>query len=256
MKKWKIFPICLGILLLATILYYWDKKRKIEYAIIHSIIERLGDYQAEIESWGYQVSVLPKMTEKPNDTRFMRYYLKKDFNALESVGPILVLTNQKGEIYCFYYGFDQMISERTYKANMMLSPISQYAKKQYKEVLKTVRLQISKRNIKQAPLYENMADINSQDYYDMFVLMKVTAMSLENESELSVYGGGFFETNYSSNNFKECRWWGGIDSMSANRYSDYNIKQEYSAEQLLKYYQQGLELQNRLIKLYYKRQER
>lgn len=250
MKKWKIFPLCLGMLLLATLfLIYKNKKQKTEYTIIHSIIERLSDYQEEIESWGYQVSVLPKMTEKPSDTKFMRYYW-------ESVGPILVLTNQKGEIYCFYYGFDQILSERTYQAKMMRFPRSQYVKKEYEEVLKTIRLQISKRNIKQTPLYENMADTNSQDYYDMSVRIQIIAMSLENRSELSVYGGGVFETNYCSNNFKECRWWAGIDPTSANKYADDKIKQEYSAEQLLKYYRQGLELQNRLIELYYKRRER
>ena len=73
-------------------------------------------------------------------------------------------------------------------------------------------------------------------------------------NELSVVGGGFFETNYCSNNFEECRLWNGIDPASANSYSDHNIKQEYSAVQLLEYYRQGLELQSRLVGLYCERQ--
>ena len=63
-----------------------------------------------------------------------------------------------------------------------------------------------------------------------------------------------FETNYCSNNFEECRLWNGIDPTSANIYFDHNIKQEYNAVQLLEYYRQGLELQSRLVELYYKRQ--
>ncbi len=58
---------------------------------------------------------------------------------------------QDGGMYCFYYGFDQYISERTYKENMLLFPVSQYDGKEYEEVLKTVRLQISKRTIEQEP---------------------------------------------------------------------------------------------------------
>ena len=77
---------------------------------------------------------------------------------------------------------------------------------------------------------------------------------MEDKTEVSVIGGGFFETNYCSNNFEECRLWNGIDTASANSYSDQNIKQEYSAAQLLEYYRQGLELQSRLVELYHERQ--
>ena len=158
-------------------------------------------------------------------------------------------------MYCFYYGFDQYISERTYNANMMLFPVSQYAEKEYEDVLKTVRLQICKRNIKQEPLFENTADVDSEDYYDVYVLTEITAKSLEEGNEVSVFGGGFFGTNYCSNNFEECRLWNGIDPTSANSYSDHNIKQEYRAVQLLEYYRQGLELQNQLVELYHERQD-
>jgi len=244
-RNW-ILPV-LVILLLAAIFLIWQhKKQETEYMIIQTIIEELPDYQDEIESWGYQISVLSKMTANSDNEGFMRYYW-------ESVSPVLILTDQNGGMFCFYYGFDQYINKRTYTENMMLFPVSQYGDREYEDVLKAVRLQICKRNIKQAPLFENIADENSKDRYDVSVCIEITATSLENGDELSVYGGGFFETNYCSNNFEECRWWSGIDPTSINRYSDNTIKQEYSAEQLLEYYKQGLELQNRLVELYYEK---
>ena len=245
--KW-IFPISAVFLLIAIFIIWQHKKQETEYSIIQAIIEELPDYQNEIESWGYQVSVLTKMTEEPDNAGLMRYYW-------ETVSPVLILKDQDGGMYCFYYGFDQYISERTYKANMMLFPASQYAEKEYEDVLKTVRLQMCKRNIKQEPLFENTADVDSKDYYDVSVLTEITTKSLEEGNEVSVFGGGFFETNYCSNNFEECRLWNGIDPASANSYSDQNIKQEYSAVQLLEYYRQGLELQNQLVKLYHERQD-
>ena len=184
------------------------------------------------------------MTGEPDNPGLMRYYWK-------SAGPVLILEDQDGGMYCFYVGFDQYISESTYIENMMLAPVIQYAEKEYEDVLKTVRLQICKGDIKQEPLFENTADADAKDRYDVSVLIEITAESLVDGNEVSVFGGGFFETNYCSNNFEECRWWTGIDPASANNYSDQNIKQEYSAAQLLEYYRQGLELQSRLIELYH-----
>ena len=245
-RKWIFFV--LAVLLLIAVLIIWQyKKQKTVFYIIQAITHELPNYQNEIESWGYQVSVLPKMTGEPDNAGFMRYYWK-------SVGPVLILENQDGGMYCFYYGFDQYISERTYIENMMLVPVSQYAEKEYQDVLKTVRLQICKGDIKQEPLFENTADVDSKDHYDVSVLIEITAESLVGGDEVSVFGGGFFETNYCSNNFEECRLWNGIDPTSANSYSDQNIKQEYSAAQLLEYYRQGLELQSRLVELYHERQ--
>lgn len=244
-KKW-IFPV-LTILLLAAAFIIWQrKKQETEYSMIQAVTRELSDYQEEMESWGYRVSVLPKMTGEPENAGLMRYYL-------ESVGPVLILEDSDGGMYCFYYGFDQYISERAYEENMMLLPAGQYDEKEYEDVLKTVRLQISKRNIKQEPLFENTADADSKDYYDVSVQIEITAESLADGKEVSVFGGGFFETNYCSNNFEQCRLWNGIDPASANSYSDHHIKQEYSAVQLLKYYRQGLELQSRIAELYYER---
>ena len=245
-RKW-IFPILAALLLIAIFIIWQHKKQETEYSIIQAIIEELPNYQSEIESWGYEVSVLPKMTGEPDNAGLMRYYW-------ESVGPVLILENQDGGTYCFYAGFDQYISESTYTENMMLVPVSQYAEKEYEDVLKIVRLQICKRDIKQEPLFENTADADAKDRYDVSVCTEITAESLADGNEISVFGGGFFETNYCSNNFEECRLWNGIDPASANRYSDQNIKQEYSAAQLLGYYRQGLELQSRLSALYRERQ--
>ena len=242
-KKW-IFPVLAIFLLIAALLLWQYKKQETEYSIIQAIIEELPNYQSEIESWGYEVSILPKMTGEPDNAGLMRYYWK-------SVGPVLILENQDGGMYCFHVGFDQYISESTYIENMMLAPVIQYAEKEYEDVLKTVRLQICKGDIKQEPLFENTADADAKDRYDVSVCIEITAESLADGNEVSVFGGGFFETNYCSNNFEECRWWTGIDPASANNYSDQNIKQEYSAAQLLEYYRQGLELQSRLIELYH-----
>ena len=245
-RKW-IFPILAALLLIEVLIIWQYKKRETEYSSIQAIIEELPDYQYELESWGYRVSVLPKMTREPDNAGLMRYYWK-------SAGPVLILEEQNGGMYCFYYGFDQYISERTYKENMMLFPVSQYDEKEYEDIQKTVRLQICKKDIRQEPLFENTADADSKARYDVSVCIEITAESLTDGNELSVFGGGVFETNYCSNNFEECRLWNGIDPESANSYSDYNIKREYSAAQLLEYYRQGLELQSRLIELYRERQ--
>lgn len=244
--KW-IFFVPAALLLIAVLTIWQYKKQETEYSVIHAVIEELPNYQDEIESWGYEVSVLSNMTGEPDHAGFMRYYQ-------ESAGPVLILEDQNGGMYCFYYGFDQYISKRTYRENMMLLPVSQYDEKEYEDVLKTVRLQICKRNIKQGPLSENTADADSKDRYDVSVRIIIAAESLTGGDEISVFGGGSFETNYCSNNFEECRLWNGIDPAGANSYSDYHIKQEYSAAQLLEYYRQGLELQSRLVELYYERQ--
>lgn len=246
--KW-IFFISVVLLLISIFILRKYKGEETKYSIIQAIIEELPYYQNEIESWGYQVFILPKLTEEPDNTEFMRYYLN-------SANSVLILKNQEGGMYCFYYGFDQYTSERTYKENMMLFPVSQYGEKKYEDVLKTVRLQICKRKIKREPLFENTANMDSKDYYDMSVHMEISARSLENGDKLSVLDGGFFETNYCSNNFADCRLWNGIDPASANRYSDHKIKQEYSAAQLLEYYREGLKLQNQLLELYHERQGR
>ena len=87
-RKW-IFPILAALLLIAIFIIWQHKKQETEHSIIQAIIEELPNYQSEIESWGYKVSVLPKMTGEPDNAGLMRYYWK-------SVGPVLILENQDG----------------------------------------------------------------------------------------------------------------------------------------------------------------
>ena len=126
-RKW-IVPVLAVFLLMAVLIIWQCKKHETEYSIIQAIIEELPHYQSEIESWGYEVSVLPKMTGEPDNPGLMRYYWK-------SAGPVLILKDQDGGMYCFYVGFDQYVSESTYIENMMLAPVIQYAEKEYEDVL-------------------------------------------------------------------------------------------------------------------------
>lgn len=59
-RKW-IVPVLAVFLLMAVLIIWQCKKQETEYSIIQAIIEELPHYQSEIESWGYEVSVLPKM---------------------------------------------------------------------------------------------------------------------------------------------------------------------------------------------------
>ena len=59
---------------------------------------------------------------------------------------------------------------------------------------------------------------------------------------------------YCSNNFVESFWCetSFVDMEKKSRNEDRAIKREFSAEQLLRYYRQGLELQDKLAGLYLK----
>ena len=67
----------------------WPSK---EYTAIQSIIENLSDYQDEIESWGYQVSIFDPMSDSMNE--------EDDFALIHYSGrvhePVLILTDQDG----------------------------------------------------------------------------------------------------------------------------------------------------------------
>lgn len=91
-RKW-IFPVLVVFLLVVTFIIRKYKKYETEYSIMQAVIEKLPDYQNEIESWGYQVSVLSEMTGEPEHAGLMRYYL-------ESAGPVLILEDQDGGMYC------------------------------------------------------------------------------------------------------------------------------------------------------------
>lgn len=243
-KKWGFFALAAALLTAAFLACKW-RQRETEYTIIQEIIEDLPDHQDEIEGWGYQVSVLPRFTEMQGDEGLMHYYY-------ESAGPVLVLEDPDGGRYCFYYGFDQYISEAVKQESVLVL----HPEREYVDALKTVRLQIYKRDIDSAPLLRNTAEPDSREYYDMAVRLYIRADSPESGQELMTHVNGYYETNYCSNNFTDCKWFSGITPEDANRYSDNTIKQEYSARQLLDLYQQGLKLQEQLTEMYHERREK
>lgn len=213
-----------------------EAERKYEFNIIQSIIKDVALYQEKIENWGYQVSVVMPGKE-PEDEALQRYHRNH-------CQPVLVLTDADGGMYCFYYGFDQYTSVVSYTDTVPMG----YDK--YVDAQKMVRMDLYKRNLYQAPYWENLNEIEKNAYYDVTVALHVDTFSLEDGKEIYSYDSGYFHTNYCSNNFVDCMYFGGIDPNGANRTGDYYIKEDYSAEQLLAFYQQGLDLQNRLIELY------
>ena len=246
--KW-ISVFIILILLFAAIIAFgiWTAQRdaqrmaewRYEFDIIQSIIENLAAYQDEIESWGYQVSVLtPK--EKPEDEA-LQYYYRNYYQ------PVLVLTDADGGKYCFCYGFDGYTSIVSYTG------MTKRTSDEYVEALKTVRLELCKRNRHQAPFEENPNEVGTSAYYDISVDLDVRAISVDDGKTL--YGhneSNFWYTNYCSNNFVDHMRFGlgEVEREENSRSADHYIKQEYSAEQLLAFYQQGLDLQKRLIELY------
>ena len=84
----------------------------------------------------------------------------------------------------------------------------------------------------------------------MVVNLNIDGKSLTTGEDVSTANGIPFTTQYCSNNFEECKRYWGIDPVRANRRADEHIKERFTAEQLLEFYQQGLALQERLIELY------
>ena len=159
----------------------------------------------------------------------------------------LILTDADGGKYCFCYGFDGYTSIVSYTS------MAEQTSGEYEEELKTVRLELAKRNRHQAPFEENPNEVGTSAYYDISVSFHVRAVSVDDGKTL--YGNnesGFWYTNYCSNNFVDHMHFGlgEIEAEENSRSADRSIKREYSAEQLLAFYQQGLDLQERLIELY------
>jgi len=214
-----------------------EAERTYEFNIIQSIIENLAVYQDEIESWGYQVSVLT-LTEEPDNEALQRYYRN------HCSYPVLILTDADGGMYCFYYGFDEYTSVVSCPAEV--KRISD----EYTDAIKTVSLELLKREMYQAPYWVNPYEADKDSYYDIKVSIAVAAFSIEDGEEILSYETGYFHTNYCSDNFVDCKYFTGLDPEHKNRVGDYHIKREYSAKQLLAFYRQGLDLQERLIELY------
>ncbi len=243
--KW--LPVCILLLAFIAVIIWtaWcDAQQEAEWGyelnVIQSIIENIAVYQDEIESWGYQMSVLTP-DEKPEDEA-LQYYYRNYYQ------PILVLTDADGGKYCFCYGFDGYTSVVSY--TVMVERTSG----ECEEALKTVRLELTKHNRYQAPFEENLNEVGVSAYYDILVEINVKTFSVD-EGKTIWNESGFWCTNYCSNNFVDCMRFGigEVEREENSRSADCHIKQEYSAEQLLAFYRQGLDLQGRLIELYQSR---
>ena len=243
---WKIFcTAVVGVVVVVPCMVYLEEPKKTEYDIIQSIIENLPDYQAEIESWGYQVSVLHRIEEEPPEWSFKHYYWNH-------ASQVLVLTDKSGGNWCFYYGFDQFFTQFTSVGMTKLRYSDEVV-----EANKTVDLQIYKRNASKPPLRDNTKESRTQPYYDVAVYMQIWAYSAGNGEELSTYDGWLHSCHYCSGDFSE-GWLGEnsfVDMEKKARYANRIIKNEISEEQLLSYYRQGLDLQDRLMQLYYDKQK-
>ena len=243
--KW--LPVCILLPAFIAVIVWtaWrnaqqEVERGYELNVIQSIIENIAVCQDEIESWGYQVLVLTP-DEKPEDEA-LQYYYRNYYQ------PILVLTDKDGGKYCFCYGFDGYTSVVSYTAMV------ERTSGEREEALKTVRLELAKRNRYQAPFEENLNEVGVSAYYDMLVEINIKTFSVD-EGTTIWNESGFWCTNYCSNNFVDCMRFGigEVEREENSRSADCHIKQEYNAEQLLAFYRQGLSLQGRLIELYQSR---
>lgn len=238
-----ILLIAMGVLTVCAVIFLmlkltWTSK---EYTAIQSIIENLSDYQDEIERWGYQVSVFDPISgnmSKEDDFALINY--------VEGVyDPVLILTDQTGGRWYFYNGFDQYAQETE---SMELTPLWGGEE----DIVKIVtQFQLFKDCLNCPPLEENNARPDERAYYDVQVHLNVSYYTIETGERVSGPEADLSFTNYSSNNFKDCRHFGGVDPSGLNYDSDREIKERFTAEQLLAFYQQGLALQDKLMALVY-----
>lgn len=211
-----------------------------EWNAIQSIANNIDDYEVEIERWGYQVSIYDPMsgnTSTENDFALINY-------AEGVYDPVLILTDQAGGRWYFYNGFDQYAQETE---SIELMPLMDGDE----EALRIItQLQLYKTRQDQPPQKENIAQPDTRAYYDVTVKINFDGYSQETGEYVRIKNSGPYDTQYCSNNFEECKRYWGIDPVRANRRADEHIKERFTAEQLLEFYQQGLALQERLIELY------
>lgn len=159
-----------------------------------------------------------------------------------------MLTDQEGGNWCFYYGFDQYFTQYSDTRSMAL-----YKSGELTEVNRTVELQITKRSMGKPPLRENTKEPGTDAYYDVEVSLEIQAEPIEPGKALDWFNS-HPHNFYCSNNFVES-FLGEtsfVDMEKKSRNEDRAIKREISAEQLLHYYRQGLELQDKLVGFYLK----
>lgn len=243
---WKIYLITVVSIMVVgfcLVCLVEPKKTETQYDVIQTIIEDLSTYQAEIESWGYQVSVLPRMEEEPPEQGYKHYYWNH-------AGPVLVLTDKDGGNWCFYYGFDQYFTQFSSTDSMKV-----YKSDEMTEVNRTIDFQMTKRWIGNPPLRENKSDSDTIAYYDVEVKLHIQAEPVEDGMELDWFNS-HPHNFYCCNNFVDCSLGetSFVDMEKKTRSEDRAVKNEFSAEQLLGYYQQGLDLHDRLMQLYQEKQ--
>ena len=139
-----------------------------EYTAIQSIIANISNYQSEIESQGYQVSVFDPISgniSKEDDFALIHY-------SGEIYEPVLILTDQAGGRWYFHNGFDQYAQQTE---SIEQTPIIGG-----EEVLKIVtQLQLYKAHINRPPLKENKFKPDKMSYYDVVVEMDFEGYLLE-----------------------------------------------------------------------------
>ena len=214
-----------------------------ELTVTRSVIENLPDYREKIESWGYQIFVLPQDAEAAGWRDCGALYFHYDASD-----TVLILMDADRGMYCFDYGFDRYVLKQARPEQVRKG----YGEESI-DALRTAELSIAKRTRHQAPYQENPNKPGTRDYYDMYVSVDIEFFSAEDGKQLFSGGWGLYSTYYCSNNFADCQWFGHSLHHSnewINERADSRIKQEYSAEELLAFYRQGLALQEKLIELY------
>ena len=232
-----IICLCTGILFIKLFFTTYGE----EWDAIQCIANNIDNYEAEIERWGYQVNVFDPMSgnmSKEDDFALINY--------MEGVyDPVLILTDQAGGCWYFYNGFDQYAQEME---SIELTPLWGGEE----DIVKIVtQFQLFKDCLNCPPLEKNNARPDERAYYDVQVHLNVSYYTMEAGERVFGPEADISFTNYSSNNFEDCRHFGGVDPSGLNYDSDREIKERFTAEQLLEFYQQGLTLQERLIELYH-----
>lgn len=239
-RKWLVWLI--GILLIGVLLIgikYYFSIYGAEWRAVQSIAKNIDVYQEEIESWGYQVSVFDPIRDNiSEEDKFALIHYAEDVYQ-----PVLILTNQAGERWFFYNGFDQYVREDT---KIELAPNNEGDEELLRIVL---QLRLCKDRQNRPPLKENHAKPDKRAYYDVEITLYDKRYSLKTGEHVRNPYGSISDTQYCSNNFEECKRFYGIDPESANRESNRDIKKRFTAEQLLGFYHKGLELQEKLIEL-------
>lgn len=247
-QKWLLVTLATLYILAIAAAMIWQLTHPVlmtetELDVIRSITENISEYQEEIASWGYQIPILPQDADEIGYREYssLHFYFDDD-------DTVLILTDADGGMYCFYYGFDRYIKK---------SERPQTVKEEYGdgmiEAVRKVEMSVSKSEQRRPAYRENTEKAGTRGYYDAMAHVYVDVYSADDGKWLSWPSDSYY-TYYCSNNFEECQWFGHSLHHSnewINERGDSGVKKEYSAEELLAFYRQGVELQENLVTLYY-----